>query len=123
MDHLSYSLLNVTARISIISESNELCLKSCPRKCTENSFMEKVSSSYWPGDDYQGSFYVNLPFELYDWHPSLSRMIGEPTNDTVDIILEKNLIRKNFLRLNVFLETFYVRYTKLTHYQMLLFLT
>ena len=90
------------------------CLMLCPFSCKEIAFQPQVSTATWPPDPFHHDFYDDfIAGRSYEWrYRNISRYIaGENSRGDVEWMLAKELVSRNFLRVDVSLRDIdYVMY-------------
>lgn len=91
-----------TSQFAVSDDLKQVC--NCAPPCTEYQQTASVSYSYWPHDYAQQSFYD----ETVRKHPKKDdlkayQLLGEQFSNSE--LIEQDLIRKNFARVNVYIES------------------
>ena len=83
------------------------CLEQCPFPCREIVFQPQVSTATWPPVPFHEDFYdAFITGRSYEWrYRNISKFIsGEHSADDVEWVLAKELVSRNFLRVDISLK-------------------
>jgi hypothetical protein len=111
-DHFFNNISCETDKIKEFSENENLRTAcNCHPPCEETAYHTDISLSYWPLDYTQASFFKTYVLEHPDYeHLKAYQNLG-PHNFNISDIIFYGLIRKNFVRLNIYLKDLVIEET------------